>query len=86
MAASAAHPRRNQISEYPPPPPGAERLKMRISGKWAAKPRRCQTRWAAAVGGDERVEIKEILKMMVHGPRNGKIRQKNGDAPERIFW
>ena len=49
-----------------------------------ANPRRC-VRAEPAVGGDERVEIKEILKMMISG--NGKIRQKmsNGDAPEQIF-
>ena len=41
-------------------------VKMRGSGT-AANPRRCRTRWAAAVGGDERVEIKEILKIMVSG-------------------
>ena len=44
-------------------------VKMRISGT-AANPRRCRTlcvRAEPAVGGDERVEIKEILKMMVAG-------------------
>ena len=42
---------------------------MRGSGT-AANPRRCRTlcvRAEPAVGGDERVEIKEILKMMVSG-------------------
>ena len=39
-----------------------------------ANPRRC-VRAEPAVGGDERVQIKEILKMMVSG-RDGKIRQK----------
>ena len=36
---------------------------------------------------DERVEIKEILKMMVSGTaKSGKKKKYNGDAPERIFF
>ena len=66
-------------------------VKMPVSGTARprlANPRRCQTlcvRAQPAVGGDERVEIKEIFKN--DGLRNGKISQKilNGDAPERIF-
>ena len=75
----------------------AERLKMQISGT-VAKPRRCRTRWAAAVGGDERVEIKESLKIMVSGTANSAkkckmVMLRNGFfgnlwkwyAPERKF-
>ena len=56
-----------------------------------ANPRRC-VRAEPAVGGDERVEIKEILKMMVSGttksapPPHQKKGGGNGDDPERIFW
>ena len=52
----------------------------------AANPRRCRTlyvRAEPAMGGDEWVEIKEILKMMVSG--TAKSAKQNGDAPERIF-
>ena len=54
---------------------GAENGTLRNYQDALANPRRC-VRAEPAVGGDERVEIKEILKMMVSGLRNGKIRQK----------
>ena len=54
-----------------------------------ANPRRCQTiyvRAEPAVGGDERVEIKEILKMMVSETAKSAKKSKMVMLRNRFFW